>query len=853
MNQKIGLIIVAILLLSGCLFLPAAVRAQEENQPNENKVFEIVPERVEQYRLADFIKGREAFKTAWQSVVGILDILVFIAFIVFALANIFHIKYEEYQIKKVLPGLIVGIILANLSYSICLFFIDFAQNLTNLFIGTPEKFIQNMVDLYSWLWYLGGIGAIGAGAFSIIVAPLDIAIVFFILLLFLLPVLLLLAVGIILWTRAYIILALVIFSPLAFFLYFFKLEIPGLSSLSQKWMDWFIRWLITGPIIFAIFWVGFMLNNAARGRLMSQQIKQPAIAKIQNKTREFSKEVSTLFPLKLKTAQAAEENNEEQAPTTEESTQNESSGSESANTETGSSNIINIRTLEPKQTPHKLDYFAFGLGFLISLLAVVVPFGMASGLLNEMGQITGPLKDIGKKAYKYSGLQRSLRKGAYGLLQKPQVRKTMGVMRYNLVGKDKELEEGLSKQIEQTDKEFREKRYLTALVKNKGNVKAIDPVLVDAIKRSGGEDLAKASDYASQPVDFLSKRLEQLNAGKLFEAIKNGDETLLRDVKPEDIGEIRAVVSALIRKLSSFNVKEKNDAEKALGELASTANITSDQLLMTDLRTFNMPKETAPRPDSPVADQPQVQKIIEETNEEFENPQAVSVNPESIRELGDKIADKINIEIGKAQILGNQIRSIIGQRETILGNREKAISTIKSELEMARDLLSRGDYEDAVSIMQNYHLPAAKKPDEILEKALVFLESSAKEKDEQQAMHNYKIEITNRTINEETRRIVNRITGKRGVSLSSNDIQKIAQGQTPESVSPLSDQEQQKLRQIVQGVVKEAQSKAQLPPPQTESKPSSSPLPQSRNEYYQQIDKGRDKYVQYEMKKPKQD
>jgi len=800
-----------------------------------------VPERVEQYRLADFIKGREAFKTAWQSVVGILDILVFIAFIIFALANIFHIKYEEYQIKKVLPGLIVGIILANLSYSICLFFIDFAQKLTNLFIGSPEEFIQNMVDLYSWLWYLGGVGAIGAGAFSVIVAPLDIAIVFFILLLFLLPVLLLLAVGIILWARAYIILALVIFSPLAFFLYFFKLEIPGLSSLSQKWMDWFIKWLITGPIIFAIFWVGFMLNNAAKGRLTSLQIKQPAIVKIQNpETRELSKKLSTLLPLKPETAQAAEKNNEEQTSTTEESTQNESSGSESANTETSSSNIINIQTLEPKQIPHKLDYFAFGLGFLISLLAVVVPFGMASGLLNEMGQITGPLKDVGKKAYKYSGLQRSLRKGAYGLLQKPQVRKTMGIIRYNLIGKDKELEEGLSKQIEQTDKEFREKRYLTALVKNKGNVKAIDPVLVDAIKRSGGEDLAKASDYASQPVDFLSKRLEQLNAGKLFEAIKNGDETLLRDVKPEDIGEIRAVVSALIRKLSSFNVKEKNDAEKALGELASTANITSDQLLMTDLRTFNMPKETAPRPDSPVVDQPQVQKIIEETNEEFENPQAVSVNPESIRELGDKIAEKINIEIGKAQILGSQIRSIVGQRETILGNREKAISTIKSELEMARDLLSRGNYEDAVSIMQNYHLPTAKKPDEVLEKALLFLESSAKEKDEQQAMHNYKIEITNRTINEETRRIVNRITGKRGVSLSSNDIQKIAQGQTPESVSPLSDQEQQKLRQIVQGVVKEAQSKAQLPPPQTESKPSQSRPPENRNEYYRQLDEARE-------------
>ncbi len=236
-----------------------------------NEFSQIMPSKVKQRRLVTYIKEKDSIKKAWQAMVGILDVVVFIGLIVLALASIFHIKYDQYQIKQALPGLIAGVILANLSFSICLFFIDLTQHVTDLFIGSPASFIQNMVDLYSWLWYLAGAGVAGAGIFALATGGLGIGIVLLALLLALVPMLLLFAVGLILWARALVITALTIFSPLAFFLYFFKIEIPVLTPLAQKWMSWFAKWLAAGPLIFALFWVGFTLNNAARGKVVSNQ------------------------------------------------------------------------------------------------------------------------------------------------------------------------------------------------------------------------------------------------------------------------------------------------------------------------------------------------------------------------------------------------------------------------------------------------------------------------------------------------------------------------------------------------------------------------------------------------------
>jgi len=220
-----------------------------------------LPKIVEQALLVDYLKNRPAFHRVWQAMVGLLDVAVLVGFIILALSNVFHIKFEEYQVKKALPGLIVGVILANLSFSICLFFVDLIQRLTNLFISTPGDFIQNMVDLYAWTYWIAEIGVVGGGFFGLITG-IGWGVMIFGLILFLVPVLILLGVGALLWFRAIVILVLITFSPFAFFFNFFPIQISFITENSKKWFSWFATWLAIGPLIFALFWIAFQFSKS---------------------------------------------------------------------------------------------------------------------------------------------------------------------------------------------------------------------------------------------------------------------------------------------------------------------------------------------------------------------------------------------------------------------------------------------------------------------------------------------------------------------------------------------------------------------------------------------------------------
>lgn len=211
-------------------------------------------------RLVDFIKNRPAFYQIWQAMIGLVDIFVLIGFIIFALANVFHIKYDEYQAKKAIPGLIVGVILANLSWPICIFLIDVVQHLTDIFIRDPDTFFCNLANLYGWMWSLATL-ALAGGAWAAI-AGVGFAGIILALILFLFPLLIVLAIGGILWARGLVIMVLVSAAPLAFLLNSFPVEIPYLSGLAKKWWEWFPKWLFIGPVMFFLFWLAFMVDTA---------------------------------------------------------------------------------------------------------------------------------------------------------------------------------------------------------------------------------------------------------------------------------------------------------------------------------------------------------------------------------------------------------------------------------------------------------------------------------------------------------------------------------------------------------------------------------------------------------------
>ena len=263
-NKKILFLILGFFLIGSALFSfqPQAANAQAETEKTDicaegttNKT----NTSLTSTRLVDFIKCRPAFQTIWKAMIGLVDIFVLIGFIIFALANVFHIKYDEYQAKKAIPGLIVGVILANLSYSICIFLVDAVQHLTDLFIKNPETFFGNLADLYSWMWTLAG-GSLAIGI-PLAVAGVGFAGIILGLILFFLPALMVLAIAGILWARALIVVVLISAAPLAFLLNSFPVEIPYLSGLAKKWWEWFPKWLFIGPVMFFMFWLAFVINS----------------------------------------------------------------------------------------------------------------------------------------------------------------------------------------------------------------------------------------------------------------------------------------------------------------------------------------------------------------------------------------------------------------------------------------------------------------------------------------------------------------------------------------------------------------------------------------------------------------
>lgn len=220
-------------------------------------------------------------ENTWRVLLGLVDLIVIAGLLAVSFSNIFRflpIKLDQYQIKQALPGIIWGIILANLSFFALRLMIETAsigtQALASLVAGqigrTAELGNQSgTAYLISEAWnqfgqslintpptWLGGavknpndgLAALGIVGNTILEAPISIiglvallifmivAIIFFLVLLFLL------------FIRNYVIVVLFILSPLAFF----ALCFPPLKTYWQKWWEAFWKWLLMLPTTFAV-------------------------------------------------------------------------------------------------------------------------------------------------------------------------------------------------------------------------------------------------------------------------------------------------------------------------------------------------------------------------------------------------------------------------------------------------------------------------------------------------------------------------------------------------------------------------------------------------------------------------
>lgn len=242
-------------------------------------------------------------RETWRVILGLVDLIVIGGLLAASFSNIFRflpIKLDSYQIKQALPGIIWGVILANLSFFTLRLLIETASIGTQALADVVRGQIQNnacialtgqtgsayiMHEAWCQLGrslvnvppsWLGGAISDPDLAFAALAAAGDailqlatVVIGTITLIIFMLAVIMFYAVLMfLLFIRNYVIVVLFILSPIAFF----ALGFPPLKSYWTKWWDTFWKWLLMLPATFSV--IGFaiiVLSGRNAGALNSNE------------------------------------------------------------------------------------------------------------------------------------------------------------------------------------------------------------------------------------------------------------------------------------------------------------------------------------------------------------------------------------------------------------------------------------------------------------------------------------------------------------------------------------------------------------------------------------------------------
>ena len=214
---------------------------------------------------------------AWQGFQTIANLIFVVIFLFVIFSQLTGVGIDNYGIKKVLPKLIIGAVLINLSYIIC----QLAVDLSNILGSAMKSFFGSMPPSVAGVEIRvnGGAGTgwfeAGAVALTVIVGALVVQKVLTMGIMVIIPILILLLTVLfslfflffMLGVRQALAIVLVTVSPLAFVCYI----LPNTKSLFKKWVDLFKAMLLAYPIASAMVWGGDLVSrilinaNAAAG------------------------------------------------------------------------------------------------------------------------------------------------------------------------------------------------------------------------------------------------------------------------------------------------------------------------------------------------------------------------------------------------------------------------------------------------------------------------------------------------------------------------------------------------------------------------------------------------------------
>lgn len=211
---------------------------------------------------------------AWSIALGLANLVFILAFLMIIYAHISSYGISNYNLKKMIPKLIVAAILVNLSYYICAIAVDLSNILGR---SVQEALIQirqslpgtagGALDVFSWKniteYILSG-GTIVAGVFAAKAAILGgsaaasiSGMTFLLFPILVAGVLAVLIALVVLAARQALITVLIVIAPLAFVAYI----LPNTEKWFEKWRDLFTTMLMVFPL-FSLLFGGSQLASA---------------------------------------------------------------------------------------------------------------------------------------------------------------------------------------------------------------------------------------------------------------------------------------------------------------------------------------------------------------------------------------------------------------------------------------------------------------------------------------------------------------------------------------------------------------------------------------------------------------
>lgn len=205
-----------------------------------------------------------ALYRAWSYMRNFANISFVIAFLIIIYSQVTSVGLSNYDIKKMLPRLILAAIFVNISYWICAAAIDISNilgwSIQDIFISIRNNLVGaegNSWDVFSWKSIAGVIlsggtaaAAAGFGIYGLLVSAGSIGAALYMLLPILVGVIIAVLVALLVMAaRQAIITILLIISPLAFVAYL----LPNTEKYYEKWQSLGMTMLLLFPIFSVIF------------------------------------------------------------------------------------------------------------------------------------------------------------------------------------------------------------------------------------------------------------------------------------------------------------------------------------------------------------------------------------------------------------------------------------------------------------------------------------------------------------------------------------------------------------------------------------------------------------------------